>query len=66
MIILQILPDLESEFGKSYFRRLDTDDVHISERFYTSVKFAHNLKEESMATLLDKFQMILRSANIAI
>ena len=55
MIIVQILPDLETEFGKSYFRRLETNDVLISETCCTSVKFAHNLKEGFKTTLLDIF-----------
>ena len=55
MIILHILADLESEFGKSYLRKLDTDDALISEAYYTSVKFANNLKSEFKTTLLNKF-----------
>ena len=55
MIILHILPDLEKEFGKSYFRRLDSDHVLISETYYTSVKFAHDFKKGFKTTLLDIF-----------
>ena len=55
MIILHILGYLESEFGKSYLRKLDTDDVLISEAYYTSVKFSDNLKSEFKTTWLNKF-----------
>ena len=55
MIILHILGYLESEFGKSYLIKLDTDDVLISEAYYTSIKFSDNLKSEFKTTLLNKF-----------
>ena len=55
MIILYILADLESEFGKSYLRKLDTDDTLISEAYYTSIKFSDNLKSKFKSTLLNKW-----------
>ena len=36
IIILHILADLGSEFGKSYLRKLDTDNGVISKAYYTS------------------------------
>ena len=55
MIILQIQADLESEFGKFYLRKLDTDHALISKTCYTSFKFADNLKSKFKTTLLNKF-----------
>ena len=54
MIFLHILSCLESEFGKPYLRKLDTDDALISEAYYTPITFS-NLKSEFKATLLNKF-----------
>ena len=52
MIILHVLADLENEFEKSYLSKLD---ALISEAYYTSIKFAENLKSEFKTTLLKKF-----------
>ena len=49
LIILHIL-----EFRKSYLRKLDTDDALISEAYYTSIRFAGNLKSEFKTTFLNK------------
>ena len=55
MIILHNLADLESEFGKSYLRKSDTDDALVSEAYYSSIKCADKLKKEFKTTLLNKF-----------
>ena len=49
-IILHILADLESEFRKSYLRKSNIDDALTSESYYTSIKFAGNLKSEFKTT----------------
>ena len=55
MIIFQIQADIESEFGKFCLRKLDADDTLISKTYYTSIKFADNLKSKFKTTLLNKF-----------
>ena len=46
---------LRVESWEYYLRKLDTYGALISEAYYTSIKFADNLKSEFKTTLLNKF-----------